>query len=200
LKTIDAIVAFAASHEIAPRPLPVAVPVDVPPSLPTVQHMINGACVTVRPMGAADFALEADFIRGLSAEARYKRFMTTVSELPKSKMTYLTDVDQRRHVALVATVERDGKPDPVGVVRYVLDAAGTSCEFAIALDDDFQHTGLAGILMRMLIDIARSRGLATMEGLVLATNRSMLKFTRQLGFSQQHEPDDYSTVRVALAL
>ena len=54
--------------------------------------------------------------------------------------------------------------------------------------------------MNTLINIARSRGLATMYGLVLARNQEMLKFTRQLGFKQQHEPEDYSTVRVTLAL
>jgi acetyltransferase len=82
----------------------------------------------------------------------------------------------------------------------MLDPIGKDCEFAIAIDDAWQGTGLTGILMQALIGIARSCGLATMYGLVLATNHRMLKFTRQLGFKQQHEPDDYATVRVTFAL
>jgi len=35
---------------------------------------------------------------------------------------------------------------------------------------------------------------------VLASNARMLKFTRQLGFSQQRDPDDRETVRVLLRL
>jgi acetyltransferase len=112
----------------------------------------------------------------------------------------LTDVDQVRHVALAATVERDGKEALVGVARYVVDASGTGCEFAIAVDDAWQGSGLAGILMHALIDIARARGLATMEGSVLATNRRMLKFTRQLGFVPQDDPEDRDTVRVVRSL
>jgi ribosomal protein S18 acetylase RimI-like enzyme len=168
--------------------------------LPTIDVDIAGQRVHVRPMNAGDRQLEVDFVRGLSKEARYKRFMTTVAELPKSKLGYLTNIDQATQVALVASVERNGVADPVGVVRYAVNADGTSCEFAIALDDDFQRTGLAGVLMRLLIDIARGRGLKTMEGLVLASNTAMLKFARQLGFTAQHEPDDYSTVHVTLAL
>ena len=206
LTTIDAIVAYLCSPPTpaagGPPRAPAVAPSapTAPTDLPTTTHVINGTVVTVRPMTAADGALEAEFVRGLSADARYKRFMTTVAELPKSKLSYLTDVDQVRHVALVATVERNGQPDPVAVVRYVVDPVGTSCEFAIALDNDFQRTGLAGILMRMLIDIARARGLQTMEGLVLATNAPMLKFTRQLGFSQQHDPDDYRSVKLTCTL
>jgi len=197
LKTIDAIVACVASRPTAP---PKATAVAAPSPLPTVQHLVDGRAVTVRPIGPADLDLEAEFVRGLSPEARYKRFMTAVAELPRSKLRYLTEIDQLNHVALVAVFDRDGRPDPVGVVRYVVEPDSQRCEFAIAVDDDFQRTGLAGLLMRQLIDIARARGLTTMEGLVLATNAPMLRFTRQLGFRQQHEPDDYSTVRVTLDL
>ncbi len=144
--------------------------------------------------------MEADFVRHLSGETRYKRFMLTLRELSHAKLKYLTDVDQSRHVALVATVERAGKEVEVGVVRYIVDPAGTGCEFAIAVDDAWQGSGLAGILMHALIDIARSRGLATMEGIVLRSNNRMLRFARQLGFQVQPDPDDRQTMRVLRAL
>jgi L-amino acid N-acyltransferase YncA len=54
--------------------------------------------------------------------------------------------------------------------------------------------------MHRLIEIARARGLATMEGSVLASNARMLKFTRQLGFVAQHDPEERDTVRVVRSL
>jgi hypothetical protein len=39
-----------------------------------------------------------------------------------------------------------------------------------------------------------------MEGTVLATNHRMLKFTRQLGFRQERDPDSRDTVRVVRSL
>jgi acetyltransferase len=196
LATVDSIVAYLAAGAAPQRRAP-AHAIAEPP---TTHHVVDGTPVTVRPLRAADKGLEADFVQHLSTESRYKRFMVTVRELPESKLRYLTDVDQVRHVALAVTVERDGREAMVGVARYVVDASGRGCEFAIAVDDAWQGTGLAGILMQALIDLARARGLATMEGSVLATNTRMLKFMRQLGFTQQHDPSDWDTVRVVRAL
>jgi acetyltransferase len=86
------------------------------------------------------------------------------------------------------------------VARYIVGPATDRCEFAIAVDDAWQGSGLAGILMHALIGVACSRGLAAMEGTVLATNTRMLKFTRQLGFEQQRDPEDREPVRVVRRL
>ena len=200
LTSLDAIVAYLAARHPVQAVEPARKPSSGVEPLASVQHLVHGTPVEVRPMQAADMALEADFVHRLSTESRYKRFMVTVSELPKSKLRYLSDVDQVRHVALVATTQRDGQSVFLGVARYVVDPAGAGCEFAIAVDDAWRGTGLAGVLMHALIDVARYRGLKSMEGLVLASNTQMLKFTRQLGFTQRHEADDYSTVRVVLPL
>ena len=72
--------------------------------------------------------------------------------------------------------------------------------FAVAVDDAWKGSGLAGRLMQALMDVARSRRLQTMEGSVLATNSRMLKFVRQLGFRQERVADDPQTVRVVRTL
>ena len=166
----------------------------------TTRHRIDGTELTVRPIRADDLPLEADFVRHLSSESRYERFMVTVGELSARKLEYLTDVDQLRHVALVATTAQDGRETIVGVVRYIVDPAGTGCEFAVAIDDAWHGTGLAGILMQALIDVARTRGLRTMEGFVLAANAPMLRFARQLGFRVRRDPEDRDTVHVERSL
>ena len=173
---------------------------QAPAGIPCTSHVVNGTRVAVRPMRSEDLPLEADFVRHLSRETRYQRFMVTMNELPQAKLHYLTEVDQLRHVALVATADCEGRQVQVGVVRYIVHPAGTGCEFAVAVDDAWQGSGLAGILMHALIDVARSRGLATMEGLVLATNTGMLKFARQLGFRLQRDPEDRESVRVTRSL
>ena len=200
LSTIDAIVAY-----LSQAGAPAAAGADRESargadSLPHRQFVVNGTAVTVRPIRREDGELEADFVRHLSTEARYKRFMVTMQELPAAKLKYLTDVDQVRHVALVAVAQREGRDALLGVVRYIVDASDANCEFAIAIDDAWQGSGLAGILMHALMDVARERGLKTMEGIVLTSNSRMLKFTRQLGFRGRHEPDEWDVVRVRRAL
>lgn len=191
--TLDALVAYLAA-------LPAHAAGRAPRGLQPSVHVIGGARVTVRPLRRQDLPLEAEFVRSLSDESRYMRFQVAVREVPPAKLEYLTDVDQRRHVALVATVARDGREAIVGVARYVVDDSGTGCEFAIAVHDAWHRSGLAGVLMQALIEVARERGLRTMEGSVLATNARMLKFVRQLGFRVQHDPDDATLLRVTRTL
>lgn len=173
---------------------------DYPEALVRNHYLFDGSQVTIRPIRPDDAAMEQDFVRHLSKESRYARFMATLKELPPAKLRYLTEPDYDRHMALVATVARDGHEVEVGVVRYVVGPDGRGCEFAIAVDDAWQGTGVAGLMMFELMVIARERGLTTMEGSVLAVNVKMLKFARQLGFSVHHDPDDRETVRVVRAL
>jgi len=198
LATLDSIVAYVASRQAEQGGEPLAAAATY--SLPFAQHVVRGVPVTVRPIRPGDMSLEADFVRHLSMDTRYQRFMLTLSELSPAKLHYLTDVDQVRHVALVATMIKNGQEVLLGAVRYIVDTTGRSCEFAVAVDDAWQGTGLAGILMQALIDVARSRGLVTMEGFVLATNTRMLRFASRLGFALQHHREDRETVRIVRPL
>lgn len=199
LSTLDEIVDYVASRRAKGAGVPTTALEDDGRLPPSARHVIDGATVTVRPLCREDLELEADFVRGLSSEARYKRFMATVQEVSRAKLASLTDVDQVRNVALAAVVNPDGRQAIVGVARYSLDSAG-GCEFAVTVADAWQGSGLAGILMRALIGVARRRGVRTMEGIVLRTNARMLKLARQLGFSREPEPGSRETVRVVRCL
>jgi acetyltransferase len=200
LATLDAIVAYVAARSVPDSAAPAAATVPAAAGRPAARHRIDGVAIAVRPIRPDDAPLEADFVRHLSDESRYKRFMHTLRELPEGKLRYLTEVDGTRHVALVATTERDGGEAILGVARYIVDPDGEGCEFAVAVDDAWHGKGVAGILMHSLIDVARAHGLRRMEAVVLAGNRKMLKFARQLGFSLQREPDDPLTVHARRTL
>jgi GNAT superfamily N-acetyltransferase len=86
--------------------------------------------------------------------------------------------------------DHDG-PERTGGVRRrraryaLLDGEKRGCEFAVAADDAWKGSGLAGVLMHALMRFARQRGIKAMEGTGLATNIVMLKFMRQLGFRRE---------------
>lgn len=206
LATVDSIVAYLASRRAEQPDEPqggmaravAEARAKAPPA--RTSHLVNGTWVTVRPIRRDDVALEAGFVRNLSDESRYKRFMASVRELSRVKLDSLTAADQVRDVALAATVSREGRPVIVGVARYSVDAGRSGCEFAVAVDDAWHGTGLAGILMHALMRTARDRGLRTIEGIVLPTNSRMLKLARQLGFRRVRDPADRDTVRIVRAL
>src|SRR5574343_313543 len=163
---------------------------DYPEELVRTRYLFDGSEVLIRPIRADDKTLEQEFVQHLSADSRYRRFMSTLKELPPGKLKYLTEIDYVKHLALVAIVQRDGQEVEIGVARYVAGPSGDECEFAIAVDDTWQGSGVAGILMLTLIDAARARGMKTMEAFILAANDKMIKFARQLGFTVRRDPDD----------
>jgi len=167
-----------------------------------VQHrfLFDGTPVTIRPIRAEDAVMEQAFVRHLSEDSRYFRFMGSVRELPANKLKYFTEIDYARHMALVATIMREGQEVEIGVARYVATERTDSCEFAITVDDAWQGTGVAGLLMIPLQKTAREHGFKTMEGLVLGSNHKMLKFARQLGFRIHRDPGEGDTVRIELQL
>ena len=146
--------------------------------------------ITVRPIKPEDAELEIDFVRRLSPETKYLRFMNTMRELPPAMVARLTQIDYDREMAFVATKEEDGKEVEIGVARYAVNPDGETCEFAIVVAEDWQHRGLARRLMGVLIETARNRGLNAMTGLFLSNNDRMLKFVSSLGFVLTSDPED----------
>lgn len=170
------------------------------------QHLIrqrvlrDGMAVTIRPIRPDDSGMEQEFVRHLSDDSRYFRFMGSVRELPSKKLKFFTEIDYDRHMAFVATVAPEGKELEIGAARYVATEEPGRCEFAVTVDDAWQGSGVAGLLMISLLGAARERGFKTMEGIVLAGNHKMLKFARQLGFKCHREPGEHDTVHVELQL
>lgn len=160
----------------------------------------DGTPITIRPIRPDDADIEQAFVRGLSEESRYNRFMTTIDELPPKKLAFFTEVDYQRHLALIATIVRDGQEQEIGVARYVASETAGECEFAVTVADDWQGKGLAGLLMRELMEAARDRGFKAIDGLVFATNQRMLDLARKLGFEVETILGEGDTVRVLRSL
>jgi acetyltransferase len=88
-------------------------------------------------------------------------------------------------MAFLASV-LEGEPSQeteIGIARYIINPDGESCEFAIVVDDAWQRRGVGTLLMKTLMEEARSKGLRCIEGQVLARNHGMLDLMKHLGFS-----------------
>ena len=157
----------------------------------------DGTEVTIRPIKPEDAELEIEFVRKLSPETKYYRFMNTMRELPPAMVARLTQIDYDREMAFVATMLENGTEVEIGVCRYAVNPDGESCEFAVVVADEWQHRGLARRLMGVLIETARNKGLAYMNGVFLSNNERMLKFVQGLGFVLSNDPED-NTVKLGV--
>ncbi|WP_028449270.1 bifunctional acetate--CoA ligase family protein/GNAT family N-acetyltransferase [Chitinibacter tainanensis] len=161
-----------------------------PAHLASITQLKNGMPMCLRPIRPEDAALIAEFVRNLSDESRYNRFMNTLKTLPQALLARFTQLDYTREMAIVATVEAHAGEMIIGVARFTANPDRDSCEFAVVISDDWQGKGLGVRLMDALFNAARDMNLKVIEGEVLTSNKTMLAFMKHLGFSIQTHPDD----------
>ncbi len=154
-----------------------------------VWQLPGGRRVTVRPVLPQDAELEQAMVRALSPASRYQRFFAPIRELPQGWLERLTQIDYRHQQALIAETFVGDQALAVAEARYVVDASGRECEFAVVVADDWQHMGLARRLLQALTQGAAEAGLERMVGDVLSSNHAMLSLARSLGFRVLRHPD-----------
>ena len=169
----------------------------------------GGGEYTVRPVHPDDASMLQDFVRDLSPESRYFRFVSSMQELPATMLARFTLIDYDREMALVAvqrerSIGADGEvietSRMLGVSRYITNPDRSTCEFSLVVADDLKGKGLGSRLMLSIMEFAREKGLTEIEGLVLANNPTMLKLMKSLGFHIKAFPEDADFKLVTQAL
>ena len=160
-------------------------------------QLSDGTNIIIRPIRPEDAELEQAFVRELSEESRYFRFMNSIQELSQAMLVRFTQIDYSREIALVAVTEThsrktDAKEIELGVARYATNPDGESCEFAIVIADNMHGRGLGSKLMTALMDAARENGLKVIQGEVLSHNSHMLKLMKNLNFTIETSKEDDS--------
>jgi acetyltransferase len=163
----------------------------------------------VRPIHPDDAQMLRVLVNELSPQSRYFRFVSSMLELPPAMLARFTLIDYDREMALVAVVRQrvaDAAGNMieseriVGVSRYITNPDRTSCEFSLLVADDNNGKGLGSRLMESIMDVARDKGLAEIEGLVLSDNAGMIRLMSGLGFTVKPFPEDRDFVLVTHAL
>jgi len=153
-------------------------------------QLSDGTDIVIRPIRPEDAELEQQFVRDLSSESKYFRFMSTIHELSLDMLVRFTQIDYHEEMALIAVKPDNNGEEELGVARYATNIDKISCEFALVVSDRWQGRGVARLLMQNLIDVARSKGLEKMEGQVLSNNSKMLTLMKALNFKIRNDPDD----------
>ena len=150
-----------------------------------LKRLQDGASILVRPIRADDKRMLEDGLRHLSKESVQRRFLTPKSSFSRSELRYLTEVDGRDHVALVAEHPSQPARRLIAVGRFVrLHDDPEAAEVAIVVADDWHRRGVGSALSESLADEARRLGIrrftATMASDNLPAHRLMQKLTRRL--------------------
>ena len=148
----------------------------------------DGSAVFIRPIKPTDGPLLLDFFNRLSRETIFFRFLTNLRELQPEVLKRLVEIDYETHFALAAIVTEDTKESIIGTCRYIVKENGSHAELAVVLRDDWQGKGLGKEMVIRVVNIARSKGLASIEILLDSRNEGMKRVFASLGYPVSYEP------------
>ena len=167
-----------------------------PAHLSQTWTLASGGSLRVRPIRHDDGELEEAFVRGLSFESRYQRMLSGGTKVTPEWIDSMTHIDYQHHMAFAVTTVVDGVEQFVGVGRYVVDSHKSTAEIALVLADAWQGRALGRRLLATLLEHAQTAGVREAVGVVLATNKAMLRLARSMGFAVTPEPGDATVVRI----
>jgi GNAT superfamily N-acetyltransferase len=156
-----------------------------------------GTRVILRSITPDDASRLVDFHRGLSPRSVYRRFFFAHPTLADAEIERFTEVDHVDRVALVAVVAGQ----LVAVGRYERAPGSMQAEVAFVVADDYQHHGLAPLLLGRLAEVARQNGIAVFTAETLVENSDMIGVFQHSGFPvTTHSEFDIVSVRCSIGV
>lgn len=131
--------------------------------------------------------LVAQFAGGLSYATRYFRFGNGLFEYTSNELDRICNGDPNEPVRLAAVMVENGAERIVGLARLFASPGEREAELTITIADAWQGQGVGKLLLRALIESARTAGFDRLVAAVLATNDRMQRLLTSCGF--QIEPN-----------
>ena len=148
-----------------------------------LKRLPDGTPVLIRAIRPDDKQMLEQGLHNLSETSVQRRFLTPKPHFSRSELRYLTEVDGRNHMALVAESPVGAARSLLGVARYVrLSEDPEAAEVAVVVADAWQGRGIGTLLVDELAPRARARGIrrftATMASDNVPAHRLMVKLAR----------------------
>jgi len=149
---------------------------------------VDGLAVHVRFLGPADVQELEKAFSCLSRKTIFYRFLDPIRRLTPSQLRYLTNIDNRSHLALCAHSLEHGVERGLGIARYVsVESEPGIAEVSLLVMDEYQNRGIGQLLFHRLLTHAARNGVRVLRGYVKDDNYPMLTILRKSGarFSRQ---------------
>lgn len=158
--------------------------------------VVDDIRIRIRTLWPSDAEIEQQFVRELSDRSRYYRFHSGLRELSPAMLDRFINVNYPNEMALIATIDVDGKEKEIGVARYIRPDDSEVAEMAIVIADAWQGKGVGTRLLVDLRSCAIAAGIKQMRASVLSQNRRMYELARKLGFTVEPRHGDFRTVEL----
>jgi acyl-CoA hydrolase/RimJ/RimL family protein N-acetyltransferase len=157
---------------------------DLYPSEVGAEHVFkDGLRVRFRAIKPSDEEGMRRLFYRFSDEAVYYRYFSPIKTMPHAKMQAYVNVDFSRIMSIVGLVGEPGRGKIIAEARYVRNASRPYGDTAFVVDEQYQGMGIASFMFKMLIQLARERGLKGFTADVVASNRGMMKVLEKSGLT-----------------
>ena len=142
----------------------------------------GGKDAVIRPIRPEDEPMEAEMFATFSKETQRHRFFQQIKEITHELLQSFTQIDYDREIALIAEITEKKKKKMIGVVRLITDPLANTAEFAIVVGDPWQSKGLGNEFTKLILNIAKERGVAKIYAKYFNDNKIMENIFKKYDF------------------
>lgn len=146
-----------------------------PAEIATRQSFKNDVTIRFRAIRPSDEEDMRRLFYRFSNEAVYYRYFSSIKAMPHAKMQAYVNVDYAKVMSVVGVAGEGGGERIVAEARYVMHKDRAYADVAFVVDGAYEGMGIATYLYRMLIRLARERGVQGFTADVLASNKAMMR-------------------------
>lgn len=146
-----------------------------PADIATQVTLRNGLKLRLRAIKPSDEDEMRHLFYRFSDEAVYYRYFTSIKTMPHTKMQEYVNIDYSQVMSIVALINEPGQGHIIAEARFVKEPDKPWADVAFVVDEEFNGLGIATYLYKMLIRLAKERGLQGFTADVLSSNTGMMK-------------------------
>jgi len=109
-----------------------------------------------------------------SDQSVYYRYFAPLKVMPHSTMQQYVNVDFSQAVSIVGLVGDPGQGHIIAEARFIKDQRRPWADVAFVVDEQYQGLGVATYLYKLLIRLAKDRGIQGFTADILASNKAMM--------------------------
>jgi acyl-CoA hydrolase/GNAT superfamily N-acetyltransferase len=132
-----------------------------------------------RPIKPSDEEEMRRLFYRFSDTAVYYRYFGHIRSMPHAKMQEYVNVDWSRTMSIVGIAESEDQSRVIAEARYIMQDVPLLAEVVFVVDEAYQGLGIATFLFRLLIRLAKERGVERFTADVLFSNQAMMKVFRK---------------------
>lgn len=178
-----------------------------PPRITGILHHQSraGRPFSIRPLKRTDTTLLSAFLHQLSPETLASRYFVgriALSETAlNAEIERIYRVNKIKGCIVVASIKVEGKDNEeiigLGEVIPSFELYHTA-ELGLLVRDDWQGEGVGSTLVQQLVQVARKKGIRTLQAETLGCNRAILRILSKLDLSYSFHTSQNTTTMLAL--